>query len=142
MEAKSKTHTDSSQQTTLPFIPSEVAISEPPEAVLTKLETSIEGLSSEEADNRLSIYGENSFVKSQQQLPVVQFLSHFKNPLVLILIFAASVSLFTNDYATFSIIITIILLGTVLDFYQEYTAEKAAAELRKKVAVNYLGNPR
>ena len=68
-------------------------------------------------------------------MPVVQFLSHFKNPLVLILIFAASVSLFTNDYTTFSIIITIILLSTVLDFYQEYTAEKAAAELRKKVAV-------
>ena len=63
------------------------------------------------------------------------FLARFKNPLVLILLLAATLSLFFGDHASFFIIAAIICLSVGLDFVNTYRSEQAADALKDKVLV-------
>ncbi len=66
---------------------------------------------------------------------LLAFLSRFKNPLVLILLFAALLSFFFGDKASFFIIITIVALSVGLDFLNTYRSQQAAEALKDKVRV-------
>lgn len=93
------------------------------------------GLTSREASERLAQYGPNT-IAGQHKLPaLVAFLSRFKNPLVIILILAATLSAFVGDIISFVIIIAIVTLSVILDFVNTYKSEKAAEELKNKVRV-------
>jgi Mg2+-importing ATPase len=104
----------------------------PTEEVLARLGTSQSGLTSEEAKKRLEIYGYNEFAK-KKRTALVEFLSYFKSPLVIILLVAAVISAFLGELVNAIIISVIVLLSTLLLFYQESRAEKASEMLRKKV---------
>ena len=93
------------------------------------------GLSSAEAGARLSRCGPNLFRDHQQQSVLAQFLTRFKNPLVIVLLAASAVSAFSGEMANFVIISFIVLLSVTLDFVQEYRAGKAAEKLRLAVSV-------
>ncbi|HUL41537.1 MAG TPA: magnesium-translocating P-type ATPase [Burkholderiales bacterium] len=103
---------------------------------LTVLDASRQGLSGKEARRRLRISGPNSFQDIPKRSLVIQFLTRFKNPLVIILLVASSVSLLTQEIAGFAIINIIVILSVTLDFIQEYRAERAAERLRDMVAVH------
>ena len=64
-----------------------------------------------------------------------KILSRFRNPLVLILLAAATVSAFTGDIASLVIISTMVLFSVLLDSVQEYRAEQAADQLKISVAL-------
>ena len=66
---------------------------------------------------------------------LLQFLSRFLNPLVIILLVASVVSAFTGEFTNFIIISVIVLLSVTLDFVQEYRANAAADKLRQSVSV-------
>ncbi len=68
------------------------------------------GLAKTEANARLARYGPNLFRDHRQQPVLLQFLSRFKNPLVIILLVASAISAFTGEAANFVIISSIILL--------------------------------
>jgi Mg2+-importing ATPase len=106
----------------------------PIDDVLAKLNSSRSGLTSDQAQEALKIYGYNEVAKKKRTTAVIKFLSSFKNPLVLILLFAAVISAITHDLEDAVIIFTIIMISVVLMFVQESKAEKAADELKKKVA--------
>src|ERR1017187_6631429 len=93
------------------------------------------GLSSAEAAGRLRQYGYNEIAETKKLSGLLDFLVRFKNPLVLILVFAAIVSAVTGDPVGASIIIVIVLLSVVLDFFNTYKSQKAAEELKEKVQV-------
>ena len=63
------------------------------------------------------------------------FLARFKNPLVLILLLAASLSLFFGDKASFFIIVSIVAMSVGLDFLNTYRSQQAAEALKDKVRV-------
>ncbi len=63
------------------------------------------------------------------------FLSRFKNPLVVVLLLASSVSAMTGEVTNFVIISCIVLLSVTLDFVQEFRANAAADKLRQSVSV-------
>ena len=107
----------------------------PVAALLEHVGTSADGLSSAEAAARLAQYGPNLIHGERKRALVLQFLTKFRNPLVIILLTASALSAFTGDVASFFIISTIILISTTLDFVQEYRAGQAAARLRESVAV-------
>ncbi|SNQ60244.1 cation-translocating P-type ATPase [Candidatus Methanoperedens nitratireducens] len=92
------------------------------------------GLSSAEAKNRLSAYGFNELPEKKKTSPVGILLSQFKNYLVLILIGAAVISVFTGETTNAYVILGIILFISVLGFVQEYKAEKAMEALKKMVS--------
>ncbi len=103
--------------------------------LLKRLNASPAGLSSGEAGNRLKQFGPNMLRPPRKRALVLQFLSRFKNPLVIILLIASAVSAFTGDVTSFLIISAIVVMSVTLDFIQEHRAGKAAEELRQSVAI-------
>jgi len=65
----------------------------------------------------------------------LQYLAHFKNPLVLILLLASALSALLGELTNFFIIAVIVLASVTLDFFQEYRAHHAAEKLRQSIAV-------
>ncbi|PUA31319.1 MAG: magnesium-translocating P-type ATPase [Candidatus Terraquivivens tikiterensis] len=105
----------------------------PVEELLSCLRSSSDGLSSDEAKRRLEVFGRNELVR-KRRAAVADFVSHFKSPLVIILLFAGLISGFLGDVVNTAIIFTIVLLSVILDFYQEFKADRAAEMLKRKVA--------
>ena len=87
-----------------------------------ELETEGGGLTDEQAAQRLKRYGQNSFRKDRARPLVLEFLSRFRNPLVLILLAASAVSAVTGETASFVIVLLLVLLSVTLDFVQERRA--------------------
>jgi P-type Mg2+ transporter len=94
-----------------------------------------DGLSSAEAAARLLRYGANTLNVRRRYSLLLKILSRFRNPLVLILLFAAAISALTGDVGSLVIISAIVLLSILLDSIQEYHAEQAAEQLRVSVAL-------
>jgi Mg2+-importing ATPase len=111
---------------------------EPLPAGTADLATVATGLSGAEAKARLARFGPNLFREKQDKSLLLQFLTRFKNPLVVILLIASAVSAFTGEVANFLIITCMILLSVTLDFVQEYRANAAAEKLRQSVSVRAI----
>ncbi|GAJ24562.1 unnamed protein product, partial [marine sediment metagenome] len=99
--------------------------------VLKQLNTSKEGLSQKEVEERLKKYGYNELKKEKKLTPFIIFISQFKNALLILLIFAGVLSLFLGEKLESIAIFGILLLNAVLGFIQEYRAEKAMEALEK-----------
>jgi P-type Mg2+ transporter len=93
------------------------------------------GLSSTEALERIRNFGPNTLSSHQGPSLIRQFLARFKNPLVVVLLLASSVSVLTGEITNFIIISGIVLLSVTLDFVQEFRANAAADKLRQSVSV-------
>ena len=92
------------------------------------------GLTSGEAQARLSEFGPNDPAPAKSQSWIVQFAGLFLNPLVLILLVAAIASALLGEYVDASIIATIVCLGTAINFVQTYRSQRAIERLRDQVA--------
>src|SRR5271157_5519146 len=91
------------------------------------------GLSSENAAAKLRQVGPNS-VKDAGQLSALRLLlRQFENPLVLILIFGALVSMVLKDWVDAIIILAIVLGSALLGFSEEYRASAAVEELKRRL---------
>ena len=93
------------------------------------------GLTAAAARERLRRYGANQFRDRPERPALVQFLLRFRNPLVMILIGASVVAAATGEFASFVLIVVMVLASVTLDFVQEYRANKAAQALRRSVQV-------
>jgi Mg2+-importing ATPase len=109
--------------------------SRPAQEVCSALSTLPQGLSSAEAQDRLNQAGRNLLRPQGRIGPVVLFLNQFKSPLVLILIFAAAISVLTGEWIDASIIVAIVVASAVLGFIQEYNAGNAVEKLRSQVTL-------
>ncbi|MDP3482212.1 MAG: cation-transporting P-type ATPase [Sulfuricella sp.] len=94
-----------------------------------------EGLTADEAAVRLRDHGPNVLHPTRRRALALEFLSRFRNPLVIILLVASGVSALTGEVASFLIIGTIVLMSVTLDFVQEHRAGQAAERLKQSVAV-------
>lgn len=114
--------------------------------VLRELGTRREGLSSQEALERLRKHGYNEITKIKRRTPFQMFLDEFKDIFILLLIAATIFSAvigywemlhggeFMESFADTITIGAIILLCAVTGFVQEYRAEKAIEALKKLAA--------
>ncbi|MEI6414803.1 MAG: magnesium-translocating P-type ATPase [Pseudomonadota bacterium] len=100
-----------------------------------ELATNATGLSGTEAQSRLAQWGPNQFRGHPERPLWLQYLSRFKNPLVLLLLAASVISALTGEITNFVIITVMVLLSVTLDFVQEYRAGKAAESLSHSVSV-------
>jgi len=100
-----------------------------------ELDSGPEGLTAAEAGLRRSRFGPNLIEQRRRVSLPLKFLGRFRNPLVLILLLAATVSAITGDLTAFFIISTIVLVSAALDAIQEFRAEDAAERLRASVAL-------
>ena len=107
----------------------------PTESLQSQLEATQAGLSQQEARARSARFGPNTLRDHGERPLLIQYLSHFKNPLVMVLLAASAVSALTGEITGFVIIWAIVLMSVTLDFFQEYRAGRAADQLKKTVAV-------
>lgn len=99
------------------------------------LATNVEqGLSVNEAKNRLARYGQNKLRKGKRFSALVIFVSQFKSLVIWVLIGAAAVSAALGETVDGIAIIAIVILNAIIGFIQEYRAEKAAAALARLTA--------
>src|SRR3990170_1343669 len=103
------------------------------EELLAATHTSQAGLEQREAENRLKIYGPNELARKKKRAAIVEFILHFRSPLVIILMIAGVISGILGEHLHVAIIFTIVFLSVALDYYQEAKAGKAAELLKEKV---------
>jgi Ca2+-transporting ATPase len=103
-------------------------------SVVEELQTSILGLSLEEAQNRLDQYGPNELKEKKKKTPFMMFLDQFRDFMIIVLIAAAIISGFIGEIADTIAIVIIVVLNAAIGFIQEYRAEKAMAALKGMAA--------
>jgi len=108
-------------------------ISCPAEVLFEKLNTSIKGLSEEEARKRILEYGHNEPAKKKKRTILVQILSKFVNPLVIVLLIIAGFSLFFGAKINAILVSFMAIMSVLLSFVQEYRAGKEAEKLIEMV---------
>ena len=108
------------------------------QAVLEELETSRRtGLSSQEADKRLARYGPNQLAGKAREGLLSRFLGQMKDPMILVLLGAAVLSLLASggeDWVEAVIILVIVVVNACISISQENSAEKALEALQKMSA--------
>jgi Mg2+-importing ATPase len=105
------------------------------EEALKLLSATDKGLSDDTARDRIKQYGLNTFKARSKSSSVILFLSQFKSPVTLLLIAAALLSLGLGDFTDAIIILGIILVSSILGFWQEKGAANAVDELLKMVQI-------
>ncbi len=100
-----------------------------PEEAVSRLGARTSGLSAEEAKGRLSEYGPNQLVGKKKTSPVVVFFRQFLNPLVYILVAAASIKAFVKGPFDALVIVGVLFFMAIVGFIQEIRAEKAMEAL-------------
>ena len=109
-------------------------------AVLQQLGVSTDGLTTQQAQERLQEYGPNRLKEAEKPSLLQRFLAQLKDPMLIILLIAAAVSALTgmlsgeNEWADVIIILAVVLLNAVLGVFQESKAEAAIEALQTMTA--------
>ncbi|OBF40370.1 magnesium-translocating P-type ATPase [Mycolicibacterium peregrinum] len=114
------------------------------EVTLANVRGHLNGLTSEDAAERLASEGPNEVAHDKAPPAILQFLEAFKNPFIAVLMVLAAISSVTDiylpmrdgqepDYTGVLIIVTMVALSALLRFWQEYRSGKAAETLKAMV---------
>ncbi len=111
------------------------------EELYKELNTSISGLTEEEASKRLEEYGENKLAERKKKSNFIIFLNQFNDLMIILLIFASVFSAVISyiqkeSYADSVIILIIVVINATLSFIEEKKADKAIEELNKMFITN------
>jgi Ca2+-transporting ATPase len=104
------------------------------EDVFTKLNSGQRGITSTEAEQRLTEFGPNELQSTGKISPWSILLDQFKNVLIVILLLATGLSAFLGHGVEAIAITVIVLFAVLLGFIQEYRAERAIDALREMAA--------
>jgi len=102
--------------------------------VFSKLKSNKGGLSTSVVENRLKEHGLNVIEDKTKITPFKIFLYQFKNIMVVMLIAATIISFLINEFTDAIVILVILIINTILGFFQEYKAEKAMEALKSLAA--------
>lgn len=100
------------------------------EEALNVLETSERGLSDEEARERARQFGPNVIGSKKSATPLQIFMRQFANPPIIIVLTASITSLALGHPKDAAMIMIVVLINTILGFYQEHKAERALSRLK------------
>lgn len=109
------------------------------EEVLKEQNSSEQGLSTGEAQQRLSRFGKNELEKGKKTSLLKRFLGELADPMIIILIVAAAISGITafyegESFADVIIILAVVIINAVLGVVQESKAEAAIEALQEIAA--------
>ena len=105
------------------------------EEIFSELESSEIGIQSAEATARMQFYGENKLPEGKK-VTIWQIILHqLLNPLIFILVLAATASILIGEGKDAIFIFLVIFINSALGSYQEYNAEKSASSLQKLMKI-------
>lgn len=87
------------------------------------------GLDLNEANKRLQTFGENKISVKKTRNPAISFLLQFKQPLVLILVIAGSITAMLQEWVDTGVIFGVVIANAIIGFIQEHKASKAIEAL-------------
>lgn len=100
---------------------------------LRRFEVTDKGLSPEQVDERRAKYGANEISRGRRYGFVADFAGRLINPLVVLLLVIAGISLAMGDVRAAIVVSVMIFLSVVLGYYQEFRSGKAIDKLRSMV---------
>ena len=107
-------------------------------AVLQKLITSPDGLSTQEATNRQAKYGPNQLPDAKTNGPLLRFFYQFHNMLIYVLIAASAVTAMLGHWIDASVILGVVFINALIGFVQEGKAEHALKAIQQMLSLNAM----
>ena len=115
------------------------------EDTIKELNTTVNGLTSEEASKRLEANGKNKLVEAKKDSLFKKFINSISDPMIIMLIVAAAVqaivtvlqahgSFKLSDFADVIVILAVVIINTVMSLVQESKAEEAMEALKQMTA--------
>jgi P-type Ca2+ transporter type 2C len=101
---------------------------------LDRLESTKEGLSSQDSASRIEKYGKNILPGKEPPSLIKVILHQFKSPLIYILIAAGIFALAVREFNDALFILIVIALNAILGTTQEWKAEKSAFQLQSLIS--------
>ncbi|MFN2266684.1 MAG: HAD-IC family P-type ATPase, partial [Desulfonatronovibrio sp.] len=106
----------------------------PADEALTLLESSMDGLSAEDAQKRLETFGPNMLSQAKKQGPVMRFLLQFHNVLIYVLLAAAVITALLQEWIDSMVIFGVTIVNALIGFIQEGKAEKSLDSIKNMLA--------
>lgn len=106
------------------------------EELLQELNSSMNGLTAEEAKKRLEQYGYNKLQEGKRKGVLQVFAEQFADLLVIILIIAAIISALTGGVEGTIVILAVLILNAILGTVQHFKAQKSLDSLKAMAAPN------
>jgi Ca2+-transporting ATPase len=99
--------------------------------VFRALETSPDGLTAEEVESRISLYGSNLLSEPSRTFHLPHFISQIIHPMALLLWGSGFLAFLVREWALGLVIWILVLVNAVFSFWREYRAEQAMAALTR-----------
>ena len=107
----------------------------PDEAVLQKLNTDRNGLSNEEAAERLELFGENKLPEGEKDSFIKRFLMQFNNALIYVLLGASVLTSLMSHWLDTWVILGVVIINAIVGYIQEDKAQKALDSIRNLLSL-------
>ncbi len=106
------------------------------EEVVSKLDVVIDdGLTEEEVNERINMYGKNELPEPEKKSLAIRFLKHFNDVLIYILLFAAGITIILGHYIDTAVILMVVIINAFIGFFQENKAEKALNSIKNLLSL-------
>lgn len=106
------------------------------EEVLRELETGRDGLTPEKAEALLEMKGENALTEGKKKSTLQVFAGQFCDLMVVILLIAAGISMFSGNVESTIVIVAVLILNAVLGTVQHVKAQKSLESLKSLSSPN------
>src|SRR5687767_12967338 len=104
------------------------------EQVFATLQSTPQGLSAAEVQERRSTFGPNELAEGKRRTPLRMFFEQFTDFMILVLLAAAVISGLIGEATDTIAIVVIVILNAVVGFIQEFRAERAMEALKAMAA--------
>jgi magnesium-transporting ATPase (P-type) len=106
-----------------------------PDAICDAFSSTEQGLSQQEAQQRLTKVGFNKLTPAARRGPLKRFFSQFHNVLIYVLLAAAGVTAAIEHWVDSGVIVGVVVINALIGFIQEGKAEKALNAIRKMLTL-------
>jgi len=114
----------------------ELSLKDTPVADLMKrLQSSPDGLSKAEAEQRLGKYGFNELPEKKENT-LLKFLSYFWGPIPIMIMVAAILSAVLQHWPDLGVILALLIINAIVGFREEFQAGNAIAALKNQLAIH------
>lgn len=107
------------------------------EDILKKLNSNVEGISEDEAEKRLSVFGPNS-IEEEKKSGFIQFMRYFWGPIPWMIEISAVLSVIIGHVIDFSLVMALLVINGLIGYWEEHKASDALESLKKQLALNAM----